>query len=193
VSKGVPWAHFTYDGLGRLSSAVYHDQVHTGDESLTAAQIFGTETVEFYTYDQHWRVTSVWRAGPAVSGTRPNAACYERFVYASPGLRGKGDAWLLDCPVLSQIDALGNGTFARNRRYLQNARGDVVGVQEQDRAYADLRVRYSIYGFPEVLYSADPYNAGDFNGDGDWGTASDDEAFFACLAGCRRTPPGTWT
>ncbi len=64
---------------------------------------------------------------------------------------------------------MGTGCSSGSGKYLQNSRGDVVGVQERDRYNADLTLRYTVYGYPELLLSNDPYNTGDFNGDGDWG------------------------
>ena len=114
---------------------------------------------------------------------RPDAYCYERFAYASPGLNGKGDAWLLDCPVYSEVCSSGDGvTFDRQRRFLQNSRGDVVGVQEGNPYQPDLELRYSVYGVPEIIPHPDPYHTADFNGDGDVGNDADITAFWACLA-----------
>jgi hypothetical protein len=80
-------------------------------------------------------------------------------VYASAGLNGRGDAYLLDCPVLSQIDADGNGSFERERKYLQNSRGDVIGVQELDVYTPDECIRYTVYGYPALIPQPDPYHS----------------------------------
>jgi RHS repeat-associated protein len=188
--QGAPWARFTYDGLGRLISAIYHDEDSVGQDAsgnpLSDDAVFAAEPIEFYTYDEKWRVTSVWHAKRVFGGHRPAAACHERFVYASAGRNGRGDAWLLDCPVYSEISTNDNGVFDRVRRFLQNAQGDVVRVQEASTKWTSTDLRYSAFGVPRALPAAEPdtvYHTADFDGDGNIGTDQDIAAFWACIAG----------
>ncbi len=58
-----------------------------------------------------------------------------------------------------------------------------MGVQEASREFADATIRYSVYGYPEVVYDPDPYHTADFNGDGDVGTDQDVIDFYACMSG----------
>jgi hypothetical protein len=56
-----------------------------------------------------------------------------------------------------------------------------VGVQEASREFADATIRYSVYGYPEVVYDPAPYHTADFNGD--VGTDADFAAIYACMSG----------
>jgi len=73
----IPFARFRYDPLGRRIAAIYDNQL---DGSLN------NDYVEFYGYDNSWRLTTVWRqgavraSGPGV-GSRPNPVLYERFLH----------------------------------------------------------------------------------------------------------------
>jgi hypothetical protein len=184
---GTPWARFRYDALGRLMSAVYNDleELDSSEEEFTEEELFQHRTIEFYVYDDRWRIVGVFRAGP-IEGTeteRPKAKLYERFVYGDAGFAGLGGATALDHPVLSQIDADGDGLFERDRRYLQSPHGDVVGLSESNKMYAlSEEVRYTLHGYPLSNFRDDRHFQ-DFDGDNDYGTDQDIEAFFACLAG----------
>ena len=59
----------------------------------------------------------------ASEGQRPVPRVFERYWYHAPGLHGSGNAAPLDCPVLMDRDADGDGVFERRRGYLQDRRG----------------------------------------------------------------------
>jgi hypothetical protein len=86
--------------------------------------------------------------------------------------------------VLSQIDADGDGDFERERKYLQNSRGDVIGIQELDRFTPDECIRYTVYGYPELIPQPDPYHSADFNGDGD--AANDRNSMRMITISCKQ-------
>ncbi|MBL0869856.1 MAG: RHS repeat-associated core domain-containing protein [Phycisphaerales bacterium] len=102
-----PFAKFTYDLLGRRTSAVYDLNGFNGD--------FRDELVEFFIYDSQWRVIATYRQAPAgryavdpntpdmsKSDVRPTALLYERYVYHARGLDGATDIKGQDQPVLRQ-------------------------------------------------------------------------------------------
>ncbi len=58
----------------------------------------------------------------------------------------------------------------------------MIGIQDLDRFTPDECIRYTVYGYPELIPQPDPYHSADFNGDGDVGTDADINAFWACLS-----------
>lgn len=83
----IPFARFRYDPLGRRIAAIYDN----GPDGT-----LDNDYVEFYGYDDSWRLTTVWRqgavraSGPGV-GSRPNPVLYERFLH-NPGWGAVGGA-----------------------------------------------------------------------------------------------------
>ncbi len=175
-SAGLLFAKFTYNALGYRTSAVY---------DLTPAPPAGQppwaggdgevwdEHLDWYVYDEQWRLVAVYRQGPATSPSnpRPTAQLYERYVHHAAGVGGATDSTGLDKVLLRQRDtAAPYGTLdaADETVYpLQNRRGDVTCVADaagKPIAYT----RYSAYGVPYLIRVSDynqdlTVNSQDFN------------------------------
>lgn len=120
---------------------------------------------------------AIHRQGPAnqleVNAPRPPAQLYQRFVYHQDGLPAQGiSTGVIDRVVLRQRDAddnpdTGPDGLEETLYYIQNSRGDVMQVIKpiagpsdewwnDDRGgYAVESVRYSLYGVPTAIASAD--------------------------------------
>jgi RHS repeat-associated protein len=116
VSKGKLHARFRYDALNRKISAVYDDNPDGfGFPRKTTEDVFDNEVIEFYGYNERWRLVSVWRQNTkgtlniltganAPPGQRPPPALYERIIHRYVGRGGKGEGWFHDAPIYSQIN-----------------------------------------------------------------------------------------
>jgi len=118
--------------------------------------------VEFYGYDQSWRLTTVWRqdsVGAHGSTGRHALVIYERFLH-NPGWGSR-----LDAPLMSQIncnwdqvDEFGNpvppvwdGPNAHRRTFIQDAFGNVIAVRDNTLERTTVRISYSPTGEPISL------------------------------------------
>jgi RHS repeat-associated protein len=165
--------------LGRRVAAIYNR-----NDTTTLADDF----VEFYGYDQSWRLTTVWRqaAVGANGGTgRPAPVIYERFLH-NPGWGSR-----LDAPLMSQVndnwdqvDELGDpiapvwdGPDAHRRTFIQDTFGNVIAVRDNTLVRTTVRISYSPTGEP-VLDSY--YSGADFDRNGGV-DAGDLAAFLAAF------------
>ncbi|MFN9312605.1 MAG: hypothetical protein ACK5WB_02580, partial [Phycisphaerales bacterium] len=173
--SGHVFAKFTYNALGWRTSAAYD---LNGNGSVL------DDPRELYTYDEQWRVVAIHRQGPATTSpppagqpeailARPLPQLYQRFVYHQDGLPAQGvSTGVIDRVVLRQRDAddnpdTGPDGLEETLYYIQNSRGDVMQVirpiagpsdewWNDDRGgYAVESVRYSLYGVPTAIASAD--------------------------------------
>jgi RHS repeat-associated protein len=116
VSKGKLHARFRYDALNRKVSAVYDDNPDGFYFPIkTTEAVFENEVIEFYGYDERWRLVAVYRQNTkgtlniltganAPSTQRPPPALYERIIHRYVGRGGTGEGWFHDAPVYSQIN-----------------------------------------------------------------------------------------
>jgi hypothetical protein len=133
--------------------------------------------VEFYGYDQSWRLTTVWRQAAAdENGDRSAPVIYERFLH-NPGWGSR-----LDAPLMSevndnwdQVDELGepiapvwDGEGAHRRTFIQDtawgaATSSPCGGRDNTLTRTTVRISYSPTGEP-ILDSY--YSGADFDRNG---------------------------
>jgi RHS repeat-associated protein len=154
---------YRYDALGRRVAAIYNRNNTT---------TLNDDFVEFYGYDQSWRLTTVWRQAAAdENGARPAPVIYERFLH-NPGWGSR-----LDAPLMSQVndnwdqvDELGapiepiwDGPDSHRRTFIQDAFGNVIAVRDNTLQRDTVRISYSPTGEP-ILDSH--YSGADFDRNG---------------------------
>jgi RHS repeat-associated protein len=157
------FARYTYDGLGRRTSARYG--LNPGQTTLA------DDAADVYLYDDAWRVVAVAEATPTVNAgnvTGYATRLRERYVYAAN--RRAADGGGGDTPLGRELDLDGDGVFDRQQFFLEDRQGSVVAVMERRDANADgtwdgearliARVAYTAFGEPEI------YRPGDANRDG---------------------------
>lgn len=157
---------YRYDAIGRRVAAILNRNNTT---------TLNDDFVEFYGYDQIWRLTTVWRQAAAdASGDRPAPVIYERFLH-NPGWGSGGGR--LNAPLMSQvndnwdqIDAFGDplppvwdGPGSHRRTFIQDAFGNVIAVRDNTLERTTVRISYSPTGEP-ILDSH--YSGADFDRNG---------------------------
>ncbi len=172
-------SRYRYDALGRRVAAIYNR-----NDTTTLADDF----VEFYGYDQSWRLTTVWRqaAVGANGGTgRPAPVIYERFLH-NPGWGSR-----LDAPLMSQVNdnwdqvdeygdpiaPIWDGPDAHRRTFIQDTFGNVIALRDNTLQRTTVRISYSPTGEP-ILDSY--YSGADFDRNGGV-DAGDLAAFLAAF------------
>jgi RHS repeat-associated protein len=155
------FAKFTYDGLGRRTSARY--------ARSNAVTSLADDSADLYIYDDAWRVVGVAQADPTVSGgqvTGYSTWLRERYVYspAREAADGRGG----DTPIGREIDYDGDGYFETQQFFATDRQGSVVAILQ--RVDADdngeftgteletkliARVAYTAFGEPEIYRPTD--------------------------------------
>ncbi|MFT3684732.1 MAG: RHS repeat-associated core domain-containing protein [Phycisphaerales bacterium] len=100
------------------------------------------------------RPLGIWRQAP---GTTTCAKPYQGFGYHNTSFRGEGaddSRGILDCPAIRWRDLNGDGVFDETLNYLQDFRGDVIGLAAPKDGILE-HVRYGPTGRPEAFPAAD--------------------------------------
>ncbi|GDX99988.1 hypothetical protein LBMAG48_23920 [Phycisphaerae bacterium] len=148
--RGLLFARFTYDSLGRLRSAAYDLESEDGD--------LENENVDWYAYDDRWRLVAVYRQDFKYQEMKLR----ERYAYGDRGIGAResgGAGHKLDCPLYAEMDGDGDGTLERRVMYLQDRAGHVIGVFDTALARQDsptdttpglypVRIAYTAFGVP---------------------------------------------
>lgn len=112
----------------------------------------GNDPWYWFIYNERWQVVRTFRGSDA----NPK----ERFIYHGAGLSGKGESSYVDGIVCNDRDlsngwaGAADGTLEARFYLNQNWRGDVAVVTD-DVGVIQERTKYSAYGVPTCLASAD--------------------------------------
>jgi RHS repeat-associated protein len=159
---GSLYARFRYDALGRRISAAYDENPNSlSAPSKFTDDVFEDDFIEYYGYDDRWRLTTVWRqdtvgglnvlTGKSADGVRPPPALYERILHRYVGRGGSGEGWFLDAPIYSQIntnwqkDVYGDDTDDGDEGN-PNPDNDLCPTWEIQRQYLQSQVTGDILG-----------------------------------------------
>lgn len=112
----------------------------------------GNDPWYWFIHNERWQVVGTFRGSDA----NPK----ERFIYHGAGLSGKGGSSYVDGIVCNDRDlsngwaGAADGTLEARFYLNQNWRGDVAVVTD-DEGVIQERTKYSAYGVPTCLASAD--------------------------------------